>query len=237
MCYTVVRPTPFVGKSSRGIRTVRAIHARLDPRGEYRRLAARVSKLDTNLGRLRVHEIDDPLERRDLRVRPEPRILRGDAALRQDRGHLHENSAGTPCREALHARHNSQVACPVSAWALSCARGKKVHARLCVRGASPSRDRCPSCSGLSEPEIVGIHQCVQSKYLAKWATLLTTKIRFANVTPRIVNGVNSGGRSLLRGKVSWGRTCFERRQHREHISGGVGPTGDKAVPMLGSLRG
>ena len=45
---------------------------------------------------------------------------------------------------------------------------------------------------------------MQNKHLTEWATLLTTKIRFANVTPRIFNGVNSGGRSLLRGKVSWG---------------------------------
>lgn len=49
---------------------------------------------------------------------------------------------------------------------------------------------------------MSIHQCVQSKHPPKWATLLTTKMRFGNVTPRIVNGVNNGGRSLLRGKVS-----------------------------------
>jgi hypothetical protein len=82
VCCTVVRPTSLVSKGGRGIRTVRVIHARLDPRGEYRRLAARVSKLDANLGRLRVREVDDTLEWRDLRVRPEPRILWGDAALR-----------------------------------------------------------------------------------------------------------------------------------------------------------
>ena len=42
-------------------------------------------------------------------------------------------------------------------------------------------------------------QCAQNGHSLK---SLTTKMRFENVTPRIVKGVNSGGRVLLRGKVS-----------------------------------
>jgi hypothetical protein len=80
---------------------------------------------------------------------------------------------------------------------------------------------------------MSIHQCAP-----QWATLLTTKMRFGNVTPRIVNGVKSGGRSLLRGKVTWGHNhLFRVSAARKHASEGVGPTGDKVVPMLGSLSG
>ena len=107
---TIVRPSPLVIKSNRGIRIVRAIHVRPDPRSERRRLATRMPELDTNLGRLRVRKVDNPLERSDLRVYPKPQVLRAGAALRHDGGRFHENAAGAARRETLSA----QV--PVSAW-------------------------------------------------------------------------------------------------------------------------
>ena len=39
------------------------------------RLAARVRELDPDLRRLRMRKVDYPLERRDLRIRPKPRVL------------------------------------------------------------------------------------------------------------------------------------------------------------------
>jgi hypothetical protein len=106
---TIVRPAALVGKGSHGICTVCAIRVRSNPQGERRRLAARMRELDANLGRLRVRKVDDPLERRDLRVRPESRVLRADATLRHDRGRLHEDSASTARRETLSVRDTQGV--------------------------------------------------------------------------------------------------------------------------------
>lgn len=66
-------------------------------------------ELDANLGTLNMHKVDDPLEWRDLRVRPEARVLRGDAALRHDRGRLHDDSAGTARRESLFSRRRDPL--------------------------------------------------------------------------------------------------------------------------------
>ena len=101
---TVVGPSTLMSKGSRSICTVLAIRACLDPRGKCRGLASRMRELDANLGTLDVHKVDDPFERRDLRVRPEPGVLRGDAAFRQDRGRLHNDSASTARRESLFSR-------------------------------------------------------------------------------------------------------------------------------------
>ena len=67
-------------------------------------------ELNANLGSLNVYKVNDPLERRDLRVRPEPCVLRGDAALRHDRGRLHDDSASTARRESLFARRRDPLA-------------------------------------------------------------------------------------------------------------------------------
>ncbi len=138
MWRTVVRPSPLVSKRSRGIHMMRVNRARIDPHGERRRLAARMRELDADLGRLRVRKVDDPPERRDLRVRPEPSVLRGDAALRHDCGRFHDDAAGAARCETLSARPNPQAACPVSAIS---ARGKKEYTRRCAPSASPSRGR------------------------------------------------------------------------------------------------
>ena len=75
-------------------------------------------ELDADLGSLRVRKVDDPLERRDLCVRPEPRVFWRDAALRNDRGRLHDDAARSTRCETLCAGHNSQGARLVSAWDL-----------------------------------------------------------------------------------------------------------------------
>ena len=126
---------------------MRAIYARPDPQGERRRLAACVRELDANFGRLRVRKVDDPPERRDLRVRPEPRVFRGCATLRYDCGRLHDDATGAARSETLSARTRPrQAACPVS----TCLRrGGKENARRCAPSANQSRGRCPSCTGLS----------------------------------------------------------------------------------------
>ena len=61
-----------------------------------------------------------------MRVRPDPRVFRGDAALRYDCGRLHEDSACAARRETLSARPNLQAARPVSAWHLSVRKGRKI---------------------------------------------------------------------------------------------------------------
>ena len=96
-------------------------------------------ELDTNLCSLRVRKVDDPLERRDLRVHPEPRVFRADATLRYDRGRFHEDPPGSTRRETLSTRPPNDV----SAWALG-EGGKTSNARRCGPSANPSRDRCLS---------------------------------------------------------------------------------------------
>ena len=58
-------------------------------------------ELDTDLRRLRMRKFDYPLERRDLRVRPEPRVLGRDAALGNNRGRFHDDAPRAARRKAL----------------------------------------------------------------------------------------------------------------------------------------
>ena len=64
-------------------------------------------ELDTDIGTLRVRKVDYPLERRDLRVRPEPRVLGRDAALRYDGSSFHDDAARAARRKALLAQLSS----------------------------------------------------------------------------------------------------------------------------------
>ena len=98
---TIIRPSVFVGKRDGRVRTPRAVRARLHPRRERRRLAARMRELDTDLRHLRMRKFDYPLERRDLRVRPEPRVLGRDAALGNNRGRFHDDAPRAARRKAL----------------------------------------------------------------------------------------------------------------------------------------
>ena len=120
----------------------RAIRARLDPRRERRRLTACMRELDANLCTLRVRKVDYPLERRDLRVRPEPRVLWRDAALRYDGSSFHRDAARAARRKALLAPIVTMLRCTPF-------REGMAYVRRCVRGASPSRVRCPNCTGTS----------------------------------------------------------------------------------------
>jgi len=86
-----------------------------------------------------------------------------------------------------------------------------LYARRYAPDASPSRGRCPNCTGTSATKHgrgyaqlenhVGQQSASAQFLLSK--VLRTTKIRFGNVTPRIVNDSNSRGRVLFRGKVSY----------------------------------
>lgn len=100
---TVVRPSIFVGKRDRRVRATRTIRAFLDPHRERGRLATGVRELNTDLGGLRMRKVDYALERRDLRVRPEPRVLGRDAALGNDRGRFHDDAPRAARRKALTA--------------------------------------------------------------------------------------------------------------------------------------
>lgn len=87
---TIVWPSVFVGKHSRGVRAARAIRARPDPGCGRRRLTACMRELDIDLRPLRVSKVDDPFKRHDLRVREgramtcrrafERRVMRGQRA-------------------------------------------------------------------------------------------------------------------------------------------------------------
>lgn len=66
------------------LRSQRVAAGRRQPRRKRARLAARVCKLDANLGALAVRKVDNALERRDLRILPQARVLRGDAAAGLD---------------------------------------------------------------------------------------------------------------------------------------------------------
>ena len=101
---TIVRPPLLVGRRSQGVRTVGAIGAHPDPRGERRSLAASMRELYSDLGRLRVSKVDYALKRRDLRVRPQTGVLGRDAAFGNNRGRLHDDGAGPARRKALSAR-------------------------------------------------------------------------------------------------------------------------------------
>ena len=102
---TVVWPPIFVCKRDRGVHTTRAIRALLDPRRERRRLAARMRELNTDFGGLRMRKVDCSLERRDLRVRPKPRVLGRDAALGNNRGRFHDDTSRAARRETLQVQH------------------------------------------------------------------------------------------------------------------------------------
>jgi len=100
---TVVWPSIFVGKRDGCVHATRAIRAFLDPRREGRRLAARMRELNADFRGLRVRKVDDSLERRDLRVRPKPRVLGRDAALGNDRGRFHDDAPRAARRKALYS--------------------------------------------------------------------------------------------------------------------------------------
>ena len=69
-----------------------------------RRLAPGMRELDADARALRVRKVDDALERRDLRVRPEARVLGRDAALGCDGGRFDDDCAGAARGEALYWR-------------------------------------------------------------------------------------------------------------------------------------
>ena len=78
-----------------------AICARPDPWWECRHLAARMRELDTDFRPLRVSKVDDPLERRDLRVCPDPHVLGRNAALGNNGRSFHDDTAHATRRKAL----------------------------------------------------------------------------------------------------------------------------------------